>query len=280
MSGRDGVPKSAKGLQARTAVRRDTVHSMRPSRATLVGVLFAANTRKSRRNMEVSVPAVNVLNCRILCVSPAPTGARGIPMLRLLWKYGIGFSECKRIRPKILKKMGVKEVLKRMDTAQELEEQKIRLHFEKMGNCPGTQLDRTDGQTQSHHMEQRRWITPRTPLSTFSCPSSPRRGHSCFQLKNPHCQPRAHLGNVLHGHLPPSLPPLNSIKYPHMNHWLINLILTFLEALRRLWQRITGRRPIPIPVRSRPEAPVGHSRFSLTLTNLRSPTGTRRGRHW
>ena len=66
-----------------------------------------------------------------------------------------------------------------------------------------------------------------------------------------------------------------------MNHWLINLILTFLEALRRLWQRITGRRPIPVPVRAHRFSP-NHPfslQFSLMLTDLRTPApGTRRGR--
>ena len=89
--------------------------------------------------------------------------------------------------------------------------------------------------------------------------------------------PRTHFG-ILLWHPSPSLTPGHPVELPRMN-WLIHLIFTFLEVLRRLGHRITSRRPIPIPVRSRPVSTT-HSPFSLTLTDLRSPTGTRRGMHW
>lgn len=65
---------------------------------------------------------------------------------------------------------------------------------------------------------------------------------------------------------------------PEMTHWLINLFLTFMEVLRRLWQRITGRKAVPIPVRAHRFTPLSHPHLR-SLADLRAPTpGTRRGR--
>ena len=60
---------------------------------------------------------------------------------------------------------------------------------------------------------------------------------------------------------------------------LINVVLALIEALRRLWQRVIGRspRPVPVPVRAqRFASPLSH-----TLADPRTRTvGIRRGREW
>jgi len=62
-----------------------------------------------------------------------------------------------------------------------------------------------------------------------------------------------------------------------MIDWLINLAATLLETLRRLWQRVTGRTPLPVPVRAQKFA----FPFSRLLIDHRTPTGgDRRGRRW
>ena len=55
---------------------------------------------------------------------------------------------------------------------------------------------------------------------------------------------------------------------PSMLDVLINLILTFIGVLRRLWRRLT-RRPVPVPVRVRYNSP---HLISIMLADHRSQT--------
>jgi hypothetical protein len=41
------------------------------------------------------------------------------------------------------------------------------------------------------------------------------------------------------------------LEWAFMNQWIFIAVLSVVEALRRLWQKLTGRTPVPIRVRAR-----------------------------
>jgi hypothetical protein len=53
-----------------------------------------------------------------------------------------------------------------------------------------------------------------------------------------------------------------------MNQWIVIAVLTIVEALRRLWGRITGRTPVPVrvPVQRWADGEIASSFFSSRVS--------------